>query len=184
MSSAKSTARMKRASKAGIRVRTPRVVETSAVGQAATLEEAEVEETLAAAVAVISAVAAISKRMTKSDRKYLRRGKAAEELGLHPITIRRWIKTGKMQAVRVGIEARVPRSEIDRLLGQADDRLLVLYARVSGNDQRPDLDRQIQRLEAWAKVERPGCEVLVRVFHWLWPGRCPEAVAAGTQAGL
>jgi len=105
-------------------------------------------------------------------------------LGLHPITIRRWIKTGKMQAVRVGIEARVPRSEIDRLLGQADDRLLVLYARVSGNDQRPDLDRQIQRLEAWAKVERPGCEVLVRVFHWLWPGRCPEAVAAGTQAGL
>ena len=99
--------------------------------------------------------------MRKSDRKYLRVGKAAEELGLHPITIRRWIKTGKIQAVRVGIEARVPRSEIDRLLGQVDDRLLVLYARVSGNDQRPDLDRQIQRLEAWAKVERPGCEVLV-----------------------
>ncbi len=89
--------------------------------------------------------------MRKSDRKYLRVGKAAEELGLHPITIRRWIKTGKIQAVGVGIEARVPRSEIDRLLGQADDRLLVLYARVSG----PDLDRQIERLEAWAKTERP-----------------------------
>src|SRR6266699_3816073 len=174
MSSAKSTARMKRASKAGISVRTPRVVETSAVGQAATLEEAEVEETLAAAVAVISAAAeveaaevvvaaavAISKRMTKSDRKYLRRGKAAEELGLHPITIRRWIKTGKMQAVRVGIEARVPRSEIERLLGQADRRLLVLYARVSRHDQRPDLDRQIERLQTWAKAERAGQEVLV-----------------------
>ena len=99
--------------------------------------------------------------MRKSERKYLRVGKAAEELGLHPITIRRWIKVGKIQAVRVGIEARVPRSEIERLLGQADSRLLVLYARVSGHDQRSDLDRQIERLEAWAKAERAGCEILV-----------------------
>ena len=99
--------------------------------------------------------------MKKSDRKYLRVGKAAEELGLHPITIRRWIKMGKIQAVRVGIEARVPRAEIERLLGQTDERLLVLYARVSGYDQRTDLDRQIERLEAWAKAERPGSKVLV-----------------------
>ena len=99
--------------------------------------------------------------MRKSDRKYLRVGKAAEELGLHPITIRRWIKTGKIQAVRVGIEARIPRAEIERLLGQTDERLLVLYARVSGHDQRPDLDRQIGRLQAWAKAERPGHEMLV-----------------------
>jgi putative resolvase len=99
--------------------------------------------------------------MRKSDRKYLRVGKAAEELGLHPITIRRWIKLGKIQAVRVGIEARVPRAEIERLLGQVDSRLLVLYARVSGHDQRPDLDQQIERLQAWAKAERAGQEVLV-----------------------
>jgi putative resolvase len=99
--------------------------------------------------------------MRKSDRKYLRVGKAAEELGLHPITIRRWIKLGKIQAVRVGIEARVPRAEIERLLGQVDSRLLVLYARVSGHDQRPDLDQQIERLQVWAKAERAGQEVLV-----------------------
>src|SRR6266566_8904708 len=99
--------------------------------------------------------------MRKSDRKYLRVGKAAEELGLHPITIRRCIKMGKIQAVRVGIEARIPRAEIERLLGKADERLLVLYARVSGHDQRPDLERQIERLEAWAKAERSGREVLV-----------------------
>lgn len=99
--------------------------------------------------------------MRKSDRKYLRVGKAAEELGLHPITIRRWIKTGKIQAVRVGIEARIPRSEIERLLGQEDSRLLILYARVSGPDQRLDLDRQIERLQAWAKASRAGQEVLV-----------------------
>ena len=99
--------------------------------------------------------------MRKSDRRYLRVGKAAEELGLHPITIRRWIKTGKIQAVRVGIEARIPRSEIERLLGQTESRLLILYARVSGHDQRPDLDRQIERLQAWAAASRAGQEVLV-----------------------
>lgn len=82
-------------------------------------------------------------------------------MGLHPITIRRWIKAGKIQAVRVGIEARVPRSEIERLLGQVESRLRILYVRISGHDQRPDLDRQIERLEAWAKAERAGCEILV-----------------------
>jgi putative resolvase len=87
-----------------------------------------------------------------SDRKYLRVGKAAEELGLHPITIRRWMNLGKLAAVRVGIEARIPRSEIERLLGQTDERLLVLNARVSGHDQRPDLERQ---------MERAGRELLV-----------------------
>ena len=47
------------------------------------------------------------------DRKYLQVGKAAEELGLHPITIRRWMNLGKLAAVRVAIEARIPRSEIE-----------------------------------------------------------------------
>src|SRR5437764_4373466 len=47
---------MKRASKAGIRVRMPRVVETSAAGQAATLEAAVAEgEILEEVEAVISA---------------------------------------------------------------------------------------------------------------------------------
>lgn len=68
---------------------------------------------------------------------------------------------GKIQAVRVGIEARIPRSEIARLLGKTDERLLVLYARVSGHDQRPDLERQMERLSAWPKAERPKREVLV-----------------------
>lgn len=56
---------------------------------------------------------------------------------------------GKIQVVRVGSEARVPRAEIERLLGQTDER--------------PDLDRQIEWLEAW---------------------RCPEAVVVVTHASL
>ena len=57
--------------------------------------------------------------------KLLRVGVAAHELGLHPFTVRRWIKQRKIQAVRVGLEARIPRTEIERLVGKADERLLV-----------------------------------------------------------
>jgi putative resolvase len=96
----------------------------------------------------------------KADRqpepKMLRVHVAARELGLHPLTVRRWIKQGKLQAVRVGLEARIPRSEIERFLGKTDERLLLLYARVSGHGQTADLERQKERLVAWANENRPG----------------------------
>jgi hypothetical protein len=63
--------------------------------------------------------------------------------------------------VRVWLEARIPRSEIERLLDKTDERLLVLYARMNGHEQRPDLECQIERLSAWTKTERAGREVLV-----------------------
>jgi predicted site-specific integrase-resolvase len=77
------------------------------------------------------------------------------------LTVRKWIKAGKITAIRVGNEARIPRSEIERLVGKTDGRLLVLYGRVSGHGQRDDLDIQIQRLQAWAAAERKGQEPLV-----------------------
>jgi len=67
--------------------------------------------------------------------KLLRVGVAAYELGLHPFTVRRWIKLGKIQAMRIGLEARIPRSEIERLKGSIDERLLVLYGWVNGQGQ-------------------------------------------------
>ncbi len=93
--------------------------------------------------------------------KLLRVSRAAHELGLHPFTVRKWIKAGKIQAIWVGKEARVPRSEIERLVGKSDGRLLVLYGRVSGQGQKGDLDTQLERLQAWAKEERAGKQVLV-----------------------
>src|SRR6266567_1945242 len=93
--------------------------------------------------------------------KLLRVGVAAYELGLHPFTVRRWIKQGKIQAVRIGLEARIPRSEIERLRGSTDERLLVLYGRVSGQGQKDDLDTQLERLQAWAQAERPACKTLI-----------------------
>jgi putative resolvase len=99
---------------------------------------------------------------SKADEpKLLRVSRAAHELGLHPFTVRKWIKTGKIQAIRVGNEARIPRSEIERLAGKTDGRVLVLYGRVSGHGQKEDLGIQIQRLQAWAATERRGQETLV-----------------------
>ena len=99
---------------------------------------------------------------SKADEpKLLRVSRAAHELGLHPFTVRKWIKAGKIQAIRVGNEARIPRSEIERLVGKIDGRLLILYGRVSGHGQKDDLDSQIQRLQAWAATERRGQETVV-----------------------
>ena len=99
--------------------------------------------------------------MKQEEPKLLRVSKAAHELGLHPFTVRKWIKQGKIHAVWVGQEARVPRAEIERLVGKSDQRLLVLYGRVSRQGQKEDLERQLAHLQAWAKAERPGANALV-----------------------
>lgn len=100
--------------------------------------------------------------MKAEQPKLLRVSKAAHELGLHPFTVRKWIKEGKIQAVRIGQEARIPRSEIERLAGKIEDeRIIILYGRVSGAGQKDDLVTQLARLQAWAKQERPGRAVEV-----------------------
>ncbi len=99
--------------------------------------------------------------MAQREQKLLRIGAAAHELGLHPITVRRWIKAGRIQVVQMGREVRVPRAEIERMVGKLDGRLLVLYGRVSGHGQKGDLETQLKRLQAWAQAERKGQETLV-----------------------
>ncbi len=99
--------------------------------------------------------------MAKREPKLLRIGAAAHELGLHPITVRRWIKAGRISVIPVGREVRIPRTEVERLVGKIDGRLLVLYGRVSGHGQKDDLDIQLKRLQAWAGTERKGVETLV-----------------------
>ena len=47
--------------------------------------------------------------MAKREPKLLRLSVAAHELGLHPITVRRWIKAGRIQVIPVGREVRIPR---------------------------------------------------------------------------
>ncbi len=61
----------------------------------------------------------------------------------------------------MGREVRIPRTEIERMVGKLDGRLLVLYGRVSGHGQKADLDAQLEWLQAWARTERKGQETLV-----------------------
>ncbi len=110
--------------------------------------------------------------VAKREPKLLRISAAAHELGLHPITVRRWIKAGRIQAVPMGREVRVPRAEVERLVGKIDGRLLVLYGRVSGQGHKADLDIQLERLQAWAATSRKGIETLVL-----------SAIGSGLKAG-
>ena len=91
----------------------------------------------------------------------VRVGVAARYLGLHPTTVRRWIDTDKIHAVQIGREARIPMTEIERLLGEQPTGRVVLYGRVSGHGQKADLERQVETLQAWAGKERAGREVMV-----------------------
>jgi len=98
--------------------------------------------------------------MKPPDQELLRIGLAAKKLGMHVQTLRRWMHAGKLTGIQMGREVRIPRSEIERLLGEQHSRLVVLYARVSGPGQKGDLTTQLQRLEYWAARERPQAKVV------------------------
>ena len=94
--------------------------------------------------------------MRTEKTRLLRSGEVAKRLGLHPLTVRRWVKEGKISAVPIGREARIPITEVERLLGEQRAGVIILYARVSGHDQKDDLQRQVQQLEQWVLLARTG----------------------------
>jgi predicted site-specific integrase-resolvase len=70
------------------------------------------------------------------------------------------VKEGKIAAVQIGREARIPITEVERLLGEQRAGTIILYGRVSGHDQKENLQRQVQLLEQWALVARTGQKTL------------------------
>ncbi|MHA1583273.1 MAG: IS607 family transposase [Candidatus Baldrarchaeia archaeon] len=83
---------------------------------------------------------------------------ACKLLGIHPNTLRKWDKQGKIRVVRtVGGRRRIPESEVKRLMGikEADvSRRAAIYVRVSSHDQKQkgDLERQKQHLLKYART--------------------------------
>lgn len=68
-------------------------------------------------------------------------------LGLHPRTVQKWDKQGKIKVVRtIGGRRRIPESEIRRLQGEKGIRSVIGYARVSSVAQKEDLERQVEYL--------------------------------------
>ncbi len=98
--------------------------------------------------------------MRTENTRLLRFGKVAKRLGAHPLTIRRWVKEGKLAAIPIGRVARIPITEVERLLGEQRTGIIVLYARVSGHERKEDVQRQVHQLEQWALVARIGQKML------------------------
>ena len=77
-------------------------------------------------------------------------------LGVSYVTLRRWIKEGKIKAVQtLGGKYRIPESEVKRLLNGVEAREIraIIYARVSFSDQKSDLERQIQYLTQYCSAK-------------------------------
>ena len=80
--------------------------------------------------------------------RLLRLNEAANILGVSTQTLRNRDCSGKLKTVRTtGNQRRVPVSEVNRLLGELEQRSVKLYARVSTHMQKDDLERQVQRLK-------------------------------------
>ena len=78
---------------------------------------------------------------------------ASEVLGVHPKTIQKWDREGKIKVIRTpGGRRRIPESEIKRLLGiKPEEGLIIGYARVSSHTQKDDLERQIEAIREYAR---------------------------------
>ncbi len=94
--------------------------------------------------------------MRTEKTRLLRSGEVAKRLGLHPLTVRRWVKEGKIAAIPIGREARIPITEVERLLGEQRAGIIVLYGRASSHEHKEDVQRQVHQLEQWALVARTG----------------------------
>ena len=74
--------------------------------------------------------------------RYIASRKAAEELGLHPDTLRRYEREGRIKAIRTASGQR--RYDVDSYIRESSDASLVCYCRVSSAKQKDDLQRQVQ----------------------------------------
>ena len=82
--------------------------------------------------------------------RLLRPKEACQRLGISYPTLARWVREGKIRAVRTaGGKYRIPESEVMRIaegLPTSKEVRAVIYARVSSPNQKGDLEGQIQYL--------------------------------------
>jgi len=78
-------------------------------------------------------------------------------LGIHYVTLKRWIYSGKIRAVKTPTGRwMIPESEVERIIGgktEAKEVRAVIYARVSSSDQKSDLERQIEYLTQYCTAK-------------------------------
>ena len=89
--------------------------------------------------------------------KLYRTREVAELLNISVSGVKKWIKEGKIRAIRVGRFWMIPESEVRRILSgvKPSEVRAVIYARVSSHKQKKDgnLDRQIERLRNYCSAK-------------------------------
>jgi excisionase family DNA binding protein len=94
--------------------------------------------------------------------RYLSVREFAEHLGVSRSTVISWIKSNKIIAYNVHGRWRIPYSEVEKILkGVQRIRRLAIYARVSSNAQKDDLEGQVEALKLWAAKNFPQAEYVV-----------------------
>ncbi len=80
----------------------------------------------------------------------------ARMLNVSTVAVRKWIKSGKLKARRIGKLWMIPESELKRFLGEKPREIrAVIYARISSYKQKRggNLDRQIERLRNYCSAK-------------------------------
>jgi putative resolvase len=85
--------------------------------------------------------------------KALRPKEVCERLGISYTTLRDYVKRGYIKPVLTpGGKWRFREEDVERLIGGVvKQRRVILYARVSSNSQRDELEGQVKVLEDWAR---------------------------------
>ena len=98
---------------------------------------------------------------------YVPSRKAAERLGLHPQTLRRYAAEGRIPHYRNSAGQRL--YDVDAYLRGAASPTVVCYCRVSSAKQRGDLERQVAQM----RDRYPDAEVITDIaggLNWQRPG--------------
>jgi len=82
---------------------------------------------------------------------------ACKRLGISFITLKRWIYSGKIRAVKTPTGRwMIPESEIEKIISGkegAREARAIIYTRASSSDQKKDLERQIQYLTQYCSAK-------------------------------
>ena len=98
-----------------------------------------------------------SREVLAVSEKLYRTSEVAELLNISVSTVKKWIKQGRLHALRVGKLWMVPESEVRRILSGVERREVraAIYARVSSHKQKTDgnLERQVERLRSYCSAK-------------------------------
>jgi excisionase family DNA binding protein len=84
--------------------------------------------------------------------RYLSPSEVAEIFGMSISGVFKWIRDGKIKALEINDRWRIPYSEVERILsGNETVKQVAIYARVSSNTQKGDLEKQLNALKEWVK---------------------------------